>query len=77
MSQLNIQMTAGFEEDLRLFMRVRGIGTKSEAVRVAVAEGLQAARCRQSTPDFTLWIGLARHGDESPEPRFRSDDDIW
>jgi len=77
MSQLNLQLTPGFEEDLRLLMQIRGIRTKSEAVRSAVAEALAAARSRKPSADFAGWIGLARLGRENARPRFASDGDLW
>lgn len=77
MAQLNVHVTPDFEDALRRFMRVRGITSKSEAVRVAVKEGLERAYTQDRQADFTAWIGLACSGSENPEPRFRSDDDLW
>lgn len=58
MSQLNIHLTPAFEEKLRRFMRARGIKSKSEAVRIAVEEGLE--REIPQRVDFREWVGMAR-----------------
>ncbi len=78
MSQLNIHLTEEFERRLSRLMRVRQIKTKSEAVRIAVAETLERS-LGSGTPatDFRSWIGLARQAPQNPPPRFRSDDDLW
>ena len=77
MGQLNIHMTPKFESMLGELMRVRGIATKSEAVRVAVEETLAAATRAKAPVDFTQWIGLANKAQENPDRRFFSDDDLW
>lgn len=77
MSQLNIHMTPRFEETLRRFMRARGLKTKSEAVRVAVEEGLTRASMRVGTVQFSDWLGLGKRAPENPRPLFASDDDLW
>jgi len=68
-------MTPTFEERLRRFMRARGIRSKSEAVRVAVEEGLQ--RVQGVVPDYREWLGLACGEGENPNLRFSSDEDVW
>lgn len=77
MAQLNIHMTPRFEEALRRFMRARGLKTKSEAVRVAVEEGLVQASRRAGTAQFADWLGLGKRAPENPRSRFGSDDDLW
>ncbi len=78
MSQLNIHLTQEFEHRLSRLMRVRQIKTKSEAVRIAVEETLERS-LESGTPatDFHSWIGLACKAPLNPQPRFRSDDDLW
>jgi len=58
-------------------MRARGIGTKSEAVRIAVEEGLERALEQPRRTDFSELRGLACGDGENPSPRFTSDDDLW
>ncbi len=77
MGQLNIQMTPDFEKALLRLMRVRGLKTKSEAVRVAVQEGLERALGRSKTADFHAWLGLASRKPLNRSPRFKSEDDLW
>lgn len=77
MSQLNIHMTAAFERRLAQFMRARGIKTKSEAVRVAVEEGLALVTRRAETADYAGWRGLGTRAPLNPAPRFASDAELW
>ena len=41
MTQLNINLNREFESDLKRYMRLRGIKTKSDAVRCAVREAVE------------------------------------
>lgn len=77
MGQLNINLTPAFEEILTRYMQVRGIRSKSEAVRIAVQEGLERSVAAQPKVDFASWLGSARGQGENPTPRFTSDDDLW
>lgn len=76
MQQLNIRLSAASEAELRELMRRRGLRSKSEAIRLAVAEAL-ARTADAPAPDFRSWIGLARRLPLNPSPRFASDDDLW
>jgi len=77
MPQINIHLTAEFENALAEYMQIRRIKTKSDAIRLAVWEGLERERRRRQAPDFSRWLGLAKGAPENPHPRFRSDDDLW
>ena len=77
MGQLNMHMSPAFEQTLKKFMRARGIKSKSEAIRVAVEEGLLRASARARPAQFGDWLGLGKHAPENPRPRFASDDDLW
>ncbi len=78
MAQLNIHLQPAFVEDLENFMTLRGLRTKSEAVRVAIREGLERlTRKRRPQPDFQQWQGRALRAAVNPRPRFQSDDDLW
>ena len=77
MAQLNLNMTPEFEEALRRFMRLRGIRAKSEAIRVAVREGVERSIGAVGRSSFAPWLGAAARAPENPKPRFASDSDLW
>ncbi len=77
MAQINLHVPLAFEKALVRFMRLRGIRTKSEAIRLAVQEGLDRACRRSANINFGTWIGLAKRVPLNPSPRFKSDDDLW
>ena len=77
MSQLNLHVKPDFERDLARFMKLRDLRTKSEAIRVAVREGLERARATPPRRSFTRWAGAGLAATPNPEPRFPSDDDLW
>jgi Arc/MetJ-type ribon-helix-helix transcriptional regulator len=77
MSQINIHLTPEFERTLTEYMRLRGIRTKSDAVRQALQEAVERERRLHRVPDFTRWLGLGKQNPENPNPKFRSDDDLW
>jgi hypothetical protein len=77
MSQLNIQTTPSFERDLRKFMQVRHIQTKTEAIRTAIKEGLQHPPAQTKTTNFSTWIGLALQEPVNKKAKRLSDDDLW
>ena len=58
-------------------MRLRRIRTKSDAVRLAVIEAVEREKRVRRAPDFSTWVGLGRRVPENPNPRFRTDDDLW
>ena len=77
MPQLNIHVTPEFAENLRRFMGLRGLRTKSEAVRVAVHESLEREQRASCPSQFGSWRGMAVSSPLEPKPRFASDDDLW
>jgi len=77
MSQLNIHLTPGFEKDLNKFMKLRHINTKSEAIRVAIKEGIEHTFSQSKPGDFTNWLGLGNQVPTNKKPKFSSDDDLW
>jgi hypothetical protein len=74
MKQLNLNVTPEFAKDLRTFMKQRKIKRKSDAIRLAVHE--LAERSRKDF-DFRSLIGLALSDNPNPNPRFKSEDDLW
>lgn len=77
MSQLNLRVKPEFERDLARLMRLRGIPTKSAAIRFAVRETLERLQRSSAGTDFTRWKGAALAARLNPKPRFESDDDLW
>ena len=77
MPQLNIHLTPEFQRCLSEYMRLRQLKTKSEAVRQAVREALEEARCDRPTADFKSWLGIGNRSPQNPQPQFHSDDDLW
>ena len=77
MAQLNINVTPRFDRAMERLMRLRGIATKSEAVRVAVQEAADRAERESERYDFRRLVGLAKRSPLNPRPRFRSDDELW
>jgi len=78
MAQLNIHVRPDFEEDLARLMRLRKIPTKSQAIRLAVHEGVErAAQARSGPTDFRRWSGWALRAKVNQQPRFSNDDDLW
>ncbi|MFO8071245.1 MAG: ribbon-helix-helix protein, CopG family [Polyangia bacterium] len=77
MTQLNINVTAEFGSALEELMRARGIRSKSEAIRTAVAEAAELAAASAPIEDFSSLIGAALEAPLNPEPRFAGHDDLW
>jgi Arc/MetJ-type ribon-helix-helix transcriptional regulator len=76
MKQLNVNITPEFERDLRRLMKAGGFKTKSEAVRHAIREVAERAHPKKKY-DFRSLIGVALGGKENPNPRFKTEDDLW
>ncbi len=70
-------MDAEFQRQLARFMRLRGIRTKSEAIRLAVRECLERAGPSAARTRYREWKGAALEVALNPAPRFGSDDDLW
>ncbi|OHB75480.1 MAG: hypothetical protein A2Z34_08995 [Planctomycetes bacterium RBG_16_59_8] len=77
MGQINMHVTPWFEKMLARFMRVRKIATKSEAIRIAVKEGVERSVGKGGTVEFHSLRGYANRFSVNPRPRFRNDDDLW
>ena len=78
MAQINIHVQPGFAADLETLMTLRGLRTKSEAIRLAVREAVERlTRARSSASDFRSWKGEALKAGAHSAPRFQSDDDLW
>ena len=76
MRQLNLNVTPEFERDLRQFMRLKKIDSKSEAIREAVREAV-ARVGNGSEYDFRTWLGMGLRAPLRRRLRFRSEDELW
>jgi hypothetical protein len=76
-AQLNINMTPEFERALERLMRLRGITTKSEAVRVAVLEAADRHRARGRPEAIRALRGAGLRAPLAAKPTFSSEDDLW
>ncbi len=77
MAQLKMQLTDEFKKALTRFMELRNIKSRSEAVRIAVHEGLKNAEAKQGKTNFDAWLGAGLGPGFNPNPRFKSDDNLW
>ncbi len=77
MKQMNLNVTPDFERDLRRYMKKRGIGHKSEAVRQAVREALEHLEAAAGATDFRLWLGFGLRAEQRTTRRFHDEDDLW
>ncbi|MCX6595461.1 MAG: hypothetical protein NTV70_03740 [Acidobacteria bacterium] len=75
MKQFNMNVDAEFEQALERLMKGRGFATKADAVRKVVAEA--AGPAKDPDYDFTRMLGIALGPGLDPNPRFKSDDDLW
>lgn len=75
MRQININVTDEFDQDLRLLMRARKIRRKSDAIREGIHE--LAERTRRRRAALEALRGIALKYPANPNPRFRSEDDLW
>ncbi len=77
MGQININVTPEFEAALARLMRLRGIRSKSEAIREAVAESAERVTSAAPVADFSQWIGAALKAPLKRARRFATHDDLW
>ena len=77
MSQLNVNLDQATEENLRQLMRLRAIRTKSDAVRVALAEAVERATLGRTTVKYAEWLRLGTRVPLNPSARFAGHDDLW
>jgi hypothetical protein len=76
-SQLNINVTPEFERALQRLMRLRGITSKSEAVRVAVIEAAERQRVGARVDAIRALRGAGLRAPLQRRPKFRTEDDLW
>ncbi len=76
MKQLNLNVTPQFARDLRKFMKDRGIQRKSDALKTLAREAAEKIDRRRNY-DFGELVGVALGGRENPNPKFKTEDDLW
>ena len=59
MSQLNLNLTPQFENDLKKFMKYKKLSQKSEAVRLCLRETVEKLSLKKKT-DFRSWLGWGK-----------------
>ncbi len=74
MAQINLHITPEFESQLDVLMRLKGIPSKSEAIRMAVAAQAKAAQASHLRRDFSALVGLI---EPKQRARFENDDALW
>lgn len=77
MAQLNLHLNPEFEEALARFRRLRGLPSKSAAVRVAVQEALEREQERRPPVDYREWLGLGLVQPTQSNGQLASHDDLW
>jgi hypothetical protein len=75
-AQINLHVTPEFERALRRLMKLRGIASKSDAIRIAVKEAAERA-IAAPRGSFRSLLGIGLGAPLNPNPRFKSDDDLW
>jgi hypothetical protein len=76
MGQINIILTPQFERDLQTLMNVRGIRTKSDAIRIAVQEIAKRGSVAD-TAQFGELPGAGLRAPMNAKQKFRSEDELW
>jgi metal-responsive CopG/Arc/MetJ family transcriptional regulator len=76
MSQLNIHVTEEFEQKLARFMELRGIATKSDAVRLAIKEAVANAEKRPQM-SWDEFRDIANHFPQTPPEQWITEDELW
>jgi len=77
MKQMNLQLTKEFLKDLKAFMQLSGIHTKSEAIRVAVRKCVIELLSQKKKTDFRGWLGIGLRARVKENRRFKNEDDLW
>lgn len=76
MKQLNLNVTPEFERDLKLLMKRKGIKSKSEVIRMVLHEFAEREKAK-SEFDFHSLLGIGLKAPLNPNPRFKTEDDLW
>jgi hypothetical protein len=74
MAQISLHTTPEFEQQLATLMRLKSIPTKSEAIRMAVAEQAKAAQMSQRRRESSALVEIFK---PKQPARFANDDALW
>ena len=77
MSQINLQTSKEFLKDLKRFMELKGISTKSEAIRVAVREMVLRLEGQNKKTGLRGWLGMGLKATPRSHRKFPSEDSLW
>ena len=77
MAQLNLNLTREFLKDLQTYMKLKGIPTKSEAIRCALREGVQRLTAARRQTSYRDWIGKALKAPPREGVKFKDEDSLW
>lgn len=78
MAQFNMNLTPEFERDLKRIMKRRGFKHKADAVRAVVKEAATEKKpVAAKDYDWGRLLGIGLGEGYNPNPRFKSDDDLW
>jgi hypothetical protein len=76
MKQFNLNVDKEFERDLKLLMKHKRVKRKSDALRQLVHD--EAEKIRKAAKfDFSSFLGIALKYPENPNPKFKTEDDLW
>ena len=76
MKQFTIVETSNFAIDIKAIMAGMNLKKKSDAVRIAVSE-LAKKIGKKNKTDFHSWIGAGLKAPTNPNPKFKSNDELW
>jgi hypothetical protein len=77
MKQFNVNVTPEFERDLKRYMSLRKLSTKSDAVRMALSEIVTILSAKSRPVDLRSLLGAGLKAPLNSKPKFKSDDDLW
>ena len=77
MSLFTINLTKDFLEDLKAYMRLKGLSKKSEAIRTALKEALIHSKASKRNFNYRSWVAKGLRAPLNSRSRFSGEDDLW
>ena len=77
MKQINIHINKDFLNDLQKVMKLKGIKTKSAAIRYSIREAVKHLSAAEPKTPYREWLGMGLKAQVNEQLRFESDDSIW